>query len=92
MALLGLCWRELRAMGRLVDRDPGVAYIVAGLRIVFVLYCFFAAFADLFLNPIIYVLLGLIVTLHRYLESVPSFATNPVRVPIRRRVLVPAGR
>jgi O-antigen ligase len=92
MALLAFCWYELRAIGRLVARDPSVAYIAAALRIVFLLYCFFAAFADLFLNPIIYVLVGLIVTLHRYLESVPAFAASPVTVPVRRRTLVTARR
>ena len=53
MALLGVCWRELRTIARLVPRDPTVAYMAAALRIVFLLFCFFAAFADLFLNPIL---------------------------------------
>jgi O-antigen ligase len=92
MALLAFCWYELRAISRLVVRDPSVAYMAAALRIVFLLYCFFAAFADLFLNPIIYVLVGLIVTLHRYLESIPAFVATPVAVPVRRRAFVTARR
>jgi O-antigen ligase len=92
MALLGFCWRELRLIARLVPRDPTVAYIAGALRVVFLLSCFFAAFADLFLNPIIYVLIGLIVTLRRYLESVPTFAAAPVAVPVRQRNRVTARR
>ncbi len=92
MVLLGICWYELRSIARLVARDPSVAYMAAALRIVFLLYCYFAAFADLFLNPIIYVLVGLIVTLRRYLESVPAFVLTPVTVPVRRRTLVTARR
>jgi O-antigen ligase len=90
MALLALCWYELRVIDRLVVRDPSVGYMAAALRIVFLLYCYFSAFADLFLNPIIYVLVGLMVTLHRYLESIPAFVVQPV--PVRRRALLPARR
>jgi O-antigen ligase len=90
IGLLAFCWYELRAIDRLVVRDPSVGYMAAALRSVFLLYCFFATFADLFLNPIIYVLLGLIVTLHRYLESIPAFVVQPVSV--RRHALVTAQR
>ena len=41
------------------------------MRNVFYVYSFFAAFADLWLNPIAYFLIGLIVCLRRYLESLP---------------------
>ena len=56
---------------RLVGRDPAVAYVAAAIRMVFLLYCSFALVADLCLNPITYVLIGLVVTMRRYLENLP---------------------
>jgi len=62
---------------RLVDRDPACAWVVVSLRNVFYLYCFFALFADLWLNPITYVLIGSIVCMRRYLECLPAATAHP---------------
>jgi O-antigen ligase len=67
-------WRDLTVVTRLAARDPGLAHIAAAIRMVFILYCFFALLADLCLNPITYVLIGLVVTMRRYLEHLPPAA------------------
>lgn len=69
LALLWITWREIGVIMRLAKRDPDMAYLAPCLRTVFVLHCFFSAFADLWLNPITYALLGLVITMRRYLES-----------------------
>ena len=46
-----------------------------------------AGLADLWLNPITYVLIGLIITMRRYLESLP--ARTPVVAMPARRAAVP---
>ena len=53
------------------------------MRTVFLLYCAFAALADLWLNPITYVLIGIIVTLRQYLERLPPSGMQPATVPTR---------
>jgi len=65
-------WRDLGVMRRLADRDPACAWVVVSMRTVFYVFCFFALFADLWLNPITYFLIGSIVCLRRYLESLPA--------------------
>jgi hypothetical protein len=75
-----ITWRDLTVITRLATRDLAIAHMVAALRIVFILYCFFAVLADLCLNPITYVLVGLIITMRRYLETLPP-ATQPDPVP-----------
>jgi O-antigen ligase len=72
-----MTWNDLRRVLKLSARDPRVAYIAAALRIIFLLYCYFALLADLALNPITYVLIGIIVTLRRYLERLPAPAAVP---------------
>ena len=68
IALFLITWADLRRVLQLTARDPGMAHIAASLRIIFLLYCFFAVLADLLLNPITYVLIGVIVTMRRHLE------------------------
>jgi hypothetical protein len=78
LLLFAITWRDLKVITRLAARDPSIAHIAAAIRMVFVLYCFFALLADLCLNPITYVLIGLVVTMRRYLETLP-----PAPVPGR---------
>ena len=68
-------WLDLLACHRLVARDPECLWVVVSLRNVFYVYCFFAIFADLWLNPITYVMFGTIICMRRYLESQPPVAT-----------------
>ena len=69
-------WRDLNTAHRLMGRDPECVWVVIALRNVFYLYAFFAIFADLWLNPITYVLIGTIICMRRYLESLPPVATT----------------
>jgi hypothetical protein len=45
--------------------------------VVFLLFFFYSAFADLWLNPLTYVLLGLVITMRQYVETLE----DPVRAP-----------
>jgi len=74
-----LTWREMMTILRLADRDPSIAYLAAALRITFYLYCAFSLLADLWLNPITYVVVGLIICLRRYLEGMPAVAPRSAR-------------
>ena len=84
LLLFALTWRDLNVITRLTVRDPAIAHIAASMRTVFILYLFFALLADLCLNPITYVLIGLVVTMRRYLESLPP-------APVPGPALVMAG-
>jgi O-antigen ligase len=81
--LFAVTWRDTRVITRLAHRDVVVARLVAPLRVVFLLYCFFCLFADLWLTPLTYVLMGLIMTARRYLESLPAPALTTVVTPRR---------
>ena len=64
-------WRDIQTASRLVDRDPACAWVTVATRHVFLLFSFFSLFADLWLNPITYVLIGTIICLRRHLERLP---------------------
>jgi O-antigen ligase len=84
LLLFGISWRELNVAVRLADRDPGCAYMVAALRVMFHLYSFFAFFADLWLNPITYFLIGMIISLRRHLEGLPPTTAMRLRPALAR--------
>jgi hypothetical protein len=71
---------------RLAYRDPAFIHISAALRVVFIVYLFFCAFADLFLNPITYILIGMVFTMRRYVEGLPEPAAVPVGRPVALRL------
>jgi O-antigen ligase len=77
-----LTWRELMMILEIGNRDPSLAYIAPALRVVFYLYCCFSVLADLWLNPITAVLVGVIICMRRYLEGLPAPA--PARAALRR--------
>ncbi|HJQ83423.1 MAG TPA: O-antigen ligase family protein [Candidatus Binatia bacterium] len=70
--LFAFTWRDLKTVTRLAHRDPRTAHVAAAMRVTFLLYCFFAFFADLWLNPLTYVMVGLVVTMRQYLERLPA--------------------
>jgi len=72
LALFWFTWRDLVEATRLVHRDPSCVPIVVATRVMFFLYAFFAIFADLWLNPITYYLIGSVVALRAYLERLPA--------------------
>jgi O-antigen ligase len=84
--LFWLTWRDLQVAIRVAtERDRELAVMAAALRVVFFLYCFFAGFADLWLNPITYVMIGLIVVMRRVAlaTAVPTAASAVARTPRR---------
>jgi len=83
LVLFWVTWRDTTVAMRLGERDLEVAHMTAALRVVFLLYCFFCLFADLWLTPLTYILLGLIMTSRRYMESLPAPAVATV-LPRRR--------
>jgi hypothetical protein len=78
LVLFWVTWRDLQVVTALAPRDPSFAYIAAAVRTVFLLYVFFSAFADLFLNPVTYILIGMIVAMRRYLEALPPLEATAV--------------
>jgi len=86
VGLFWVTWRDLQVVTRLAHRDPEIGAAAGAIRVIFLLYAFFCAFADLWLNPITYAMLGMIIVMRRYVESLPE----PVRAA---RVVAPiAGR
>jgi O-antigen ligase len=86
VGLFWVTWRDLQVVTRLAHRDPEIGAAAGAIRVIFLLYAFFCAFADLWLNPITYTMLGMIIVMRRHVESLPE----PVRAT---RVIAPiAGR
>jgi O-antigen ligase len=85
LVLFWVTWKDLRQVTRLAHRDPEIGATAGAIRALFLLYAFFSVFADLWVNPITYAMIGQIIVMRRYLESLPEPA--PVV-----RVAVPAGR
>jgi ABC-2 type transport system permease protein len=86
--LFWVTWCDLRVVTRLAYRDPEIGSVAGGVRVVFLLYGFFSIFADLWLNPITYAMLGLIIVMRRYVESLPepAAATALPHAPLGRAV------
>ena len=90
LLLFWITWRDLQVVTRLAHRDLGVGYIAAAMRIVYLLFCFFALFADLWQSPFTYILIGQIVAMRRYVERLPEPAGVVVRVTRGRRYALAA--
>jgi O-antigen ligase len=69
VVLFIVTWRQIRAIMRVAHRDWEIAHMAAAMRITFLLCMFFSIFADLWLNPITYAMIGLVVSMHRVLEE-----------------------
>src|SRR5262249_3921180 len=91
LTMFAITWRDLRVVIGLAHRDPEMAYVIAALRVVFLLLMFFGLFADLWLNPITYLVGGFIVVTRRYLESLPAVAIASAPARGRRRVALAAA-
>ncbi|HEV7733121.1 MAG TPA: O-antigen ligase family protein [Candidatus Binatia bacterium] len=85
MVLFWITWKDLAVVKQLAHRDREIATQAASIRVVFLLYFFFSGFADLWLNPMTYVLLGLVYTTKRYLEEQPEAEAVLVAHPVRQR-------
>lgn len=88
VALFWVTWRDLRVVTRLAHRDPEIGAAAGAIRVIFLLYAFFSLFADLWLNPITYAMIGMIVVMRRYVESLPEpAAVRVVAPPVGRRLV-----
>jgi hypothetical protein len=80
-------WKDLRIVKELAHRDQEITAWAQAVRVLFILYFFFAGFADLWLNPITYVLLGLVITMRQYVQTLPAVhAATIVQRPGRPRI------
>jgi hypothetical protein len=70
--LFWVTWKDIETIRRLSYLDPEMEVWATALRVVFLLFFFYSAFADLWLNPLTYVLLGLIITMRQYVETLAS--------------------
>jgi len=72
--LFWVTWKDLRHIRRVAHRDPEIEVWASAMRVVFLLFFFYSGFADLWVNPICYVLLGLVATTRRYVDTLPEVA------------------
>jgi len=87
LGLFWITWLDLQVVTRLAHRDPEIGASAGAIRVIFLLYAFFCAFADLWLNPITYALLGMVIVMRRYVETLPEPATvRVVRRPVNGRL------
>jgi O-antigen ligase len=84
LLLFWFTWRDLGIAARLIDRDPSCVPVVVATRVMVLLYAFFALFADLWLNPITYVLIGSAMVLRRHLEQQPAAVAAVAAGGVRR--------
>jgi O-antigen ligase len=90
LLLFWVTWRDLVIVARLAHRDPELGYVAAAFRAVYVLYCVFALFADLWMSPFTYIFIGEILCLRRHMESLPEPAAVTVAPRGWRRVAAAA--
>ncbi len=86
LLLFWVTWKDLQVTRRLAHRDPEIEVWACAIRAVFLLFFFYSLFADLWLNPIIYALLGLVISTRQYVESLPDVVpavTPRSRWPVR---------
>lgn len=79
--LFWVTWKDIQRVRQIGHRDPELATQAESIRVVFIMYAFFCGFADLWINPITYVMLGQVVTMRRYFESLPDTQQPTVMVP-----------
>jgi hypothetical protein len=82
IVLFAITWRDLRIASARAASDPELAALAMALRTVFGIFLFFSLFADLWLNPLSYLLIGLTVSLRMQTDAL---------VAPRRAVPIMAG-
>jgi O-antigen ligase len=88
LILFAVTWRDLRRARVAAAHDPELAALATALRTVFGLFLFFSLFADLWLNPLAYLLIGLTIALRRQSEEALAAArrtTSPATGQTARR-------
>jgi hypothetical protein len=84
--LFWVSWKDLQTIKRLAHRDHEVQVWASAIRVVFLLFFFYSLFADLWLNPLVYVMLGLIVSTRQYVESLSGVAPAVAPPTVRRAI------
>ncbi len=86
--LFWVSWRDLETIRVLtVGRDRELLAFANAIRVVFLLYFFFSMFADIWLNPITYCLLGLVITMRRFVEELARPETaRPAPLSARKAI------
>ena len=83
--LFALTWRDLRRARAAAAHDPELAALATALRTVLGLFLFFSLFADLWLNPLAYLLIGLTIALRT--QSEEALAAKRQTAPAASRVV-----
>ncbi len=85
--LFWITWMDLQVIRTLtVGRDAELLAFAHAIRGVFLVYFFFSSVADLWLHPITYCLLGLVISMRRYVEELAASAVaSPAGSPALRR-------
>jgi O-antigen ligase len=84
--LFAFTWRDLRRARALSEHDPELAALATALRTVLGTFLFFSLFADLWLNPMTYLLIGLTIALRRYAEEQHVTRAPGMATPVPRRM------
>jgi O-antigen ligase len=87
VALFALTWRDLRHVMQRAEGDAELVHIAAAVRVVLLIFFFFSVFADIWLNPVTYVLIGLVVTMRRHVDAAAVTRVAVVR-PVRAAVVL----
>ena len=83
--LFWITWQDLKHVRRYAYRDPEFEIWATAIRMVFILFFFYSAFADLWLNPLCYVLIGLVICMRQYVDTVliPKSELVPAPRPMK---------
>jgi len=84
--LFWVSWKDLQTIKQLAHRDREIQVWASAIRVVFLLFFFYSLFADLWLNPLMYVMLGLIICTRQYVESLPEVAPALAPQAVRRGI------
>ena len=86
IVLFAITWRDLRRASAGAAGDPDLSALAMALRTVLGIFLFFSLFADLWLNPLSYLLIGLTVALRMQTEvlAAPRRAVPAVAGAARR--------
>jgi hypothetical protein len=84
--LFWVSWKDLQRIRQLAHEDRDIQVWASALRVVFLMFLFYSMFADLWLNPLMYVMLGLIVSTKQYVESLPEAVPTVAPLAVRRGI------
>jgi O-antigen ligase len=86
LLLFALTWRDLRRARVAAAHDPSLAALGTALRTVLGLFLFFSLFADLWLNPLAYLLIGMTIALRIHSEESLAAARGAATPAVSRTV------